>query len=131
MSENESSIISKPKYRKNDLYKKEQEDLLIQILQKIGINRNNLSIDKKHIENDENKEFIRNKKYEIKNFYCVNNWNSTKKGQNIELNTLRYMCRYNNIKINIIVKQIKEDKDRYLIQRIYNFLIPDEILNKL
>ena len=132
MSEIDSSIIiSKPKYRKDDLYKKEQEELLIQILKKIGINRNNLSVDKKHIENDENKEFIRNKKYEIKNFYCVNNWNSTKRGQNIELNTLRYMCRYNNIKINIIVKQIKEDKDRYFIQRIYNFLIPDEILNKL
>lgn len=132
MSENKSSIIiSKPKYRKDDLYKQEQEELLIQILKKIGINRDNLSIDKKHIENDENKEFIRNKKYEIKNFYCVNNWNSTKTGQNIELNTLRYMCRYNNIKINIIVKQIKEDKDRYFIKRIYNFLIPDEILNKL
>ena len=132
MSENKSSIIiSKPKYRKDELYKQEQEELLIQILKKIGINRDNLSIDKKHIENDENKEFIRNKKYEIKNFYCVNNWNSTKTGQNIELNTLRYMCRYNNIKINIIVKQIKEDKDRYFIKRIYNFLIPDEILNKL
>ena len=132
MSENKYSIIiSKPKYRKDELYKQEQEELLIQILKKIGINRDNLSIDKKHIENDENKEFIRNKKYEIKNFYCVNNWNSTKTGQNIELNTLRYMCRYNNIKINIIVKQIKEDKDRYFIKRIYNFLIPDEILNKL
>ena len=132
MSENKSTIIiSKPKYRKDELYKQEQEELLIQILKKIGINRDNLSIDKKHIENDENKEFIRNKKYEIKNFYCVNNWNSTKTGQNIELNTLRYMCRYNNIKINIIVKQIKEDKDRYFIKRIYNFLIPDEILNKL
>ena len=100
MSENKSSIIiSKPKYRKDELYKKEQEYLLIELLKKLGINKNNLLIQKNIIESEENKEFIRNLKEEIKKVYCVNNWNSTKTGQNIELNILRYMCRYNNIKI--------------------------------
>ena len=45
MSENKSSIIiSKPKYRKDELYKKEQEYLLIELLKKLGINKNNLLI---------------------------------------------------------------------------------------
>ena len=132
MSENKSSIIiSKPKYRKDELYKKEQEYLLIELLKKLGINKNNLLIQKNIIESEENKEFIRNLKEEIKKVYCVNNWNSTKTGQNIELNILRYMCRYNNIKINIFVNQKNLGKNQYEVTRIYNFEMPEEILNRL
>jgi len=125
-----SLIIIKPKYRKDELYKKEQEDLLLYILKNIGINKNNLSFDRKEIDTERNKEIIRSKKEEIKKIYCVNNWNSTKTGKNLEINTLKYICRYNNININITEKKIKED-NKYKTHRIYNFIIPNEILNYL
>jgi hypothetical protein len=127
MNENISSNETIKTLKKNELYKNEQINVLIQILKKIGLTKNNLSINKDDIENEENKDFIRNKKFEIKYFYYFSNWTAVISTKNFELNLLRYICRYHNIKISIFVNQ----KSKNEIIRLYNFEIPDEILNLL
>lgn len=125
-----SLIITKPKHRKDELYEREQEDILLYLLREIGINKSNFSIDRRDIESEKTKDIIRSKKEDIKKFYYVNNWNSTKTGKNLELNTLRYICRYNNIKIIGKEKKVTINGQRISL-RIYFFEIPDEILNKI
>lgn len=127
IEKNPNEILKTTHKKKDEMYKSEQINVLIQILKKIGITQQNSSINKDVIENEETKDFIRKKKYEIKYFYYFSNWTAVISTKNSELNILRFICRYHNIKINIFVNQ----KNKNGIARIYNFEIPDEILNML
>jgi hypothetical protein len=132
MSENNLSEInldeiSKKIHKKDQIYRNEQIDVLVQILKQIGLSKNNLSINKDDIESESNKIFIKNKKCEIKYFYNISNWTAITSTKNVELNILRCICRYHGVKINIFVSQNNQNG----FNRLYRFDIPPEIFEML
>jgi len=117
---------------KKELYYKEQYDILIKILNIIGINKNNNTVQKSYIENEEILTQINNLKNDILRFFSTRTWHATKTGVNIELNFIRNVIREFDIEMLSLEKRKKdEESNKTKSYRYFKFIIPENILKDL
>jgi hypothetical protein len=109
---------------KDDLYKDQQKQLLLKILEDIGITNENKIIRRIELESDEFNEKINRIYEDIKKYYKTSSWNSTKYGTNREMNILKNMCKYHSIVIDKIQKKRNVD-GKYVNDVHYKFDIPE------
>jgi ribosomal protein L13E len=69
------------KERKDDKYKKEQEEILIKIIRKIGISKDKRRFNREELERETIKDYINEMLDEIKRYYKMSNWRSIKNGK--------------------------------------------------
>lgn len=119
-----------PRKTKDFLYKNEQVNLLVKILDEIGINNNNLSITRDNFETDNFKIIIQKYESLIREYYTTRKWTSIRREGEIELNLFKNICRNNNIIIDKIQRKKKEN-DKLINVVLYKFSIPNEILNNI
>ena len=115
------------KKTKDELYKEEQKNIMKIVLDYIGINKDNKQINRDDLEKDEFKNKINEIMPEIKKYYKTSTWNSVKYGENKEINTLKTICKYNEIIIDKLQKTKKIDniEKKYAHYVIYKFYIPE------
>jgi len=112
--------------KKNIKYKTEQEEILNNLIKKIGFNKENNRVLKEQIETDEIKKYILSIQDNIKKYYAVGNWASIYKKTNIEMNIIRNIFKEHNIEILKIEKKRKNEENKYESYRVYVFLFPEE-----
>ena len=94
------------------------------------MNKERISINRSELEDEEIREKIKRMKDEIWKYYKTSNWNSCKYGKDQELNIIKNVCKYHNIKIYKIEKR-KSDGEKLRSYKIYEFNISEKILNEL
>jgi len=110
---------------KDEKYKKEQVEILKEILKEIGIREEKITISREELETEEFKGYMNEKYEEIKKYYKTTSWISVKKGLEKELNILKNICRYNGIIIDKIQRKKTKD-DKRINHVIYKFDIPED-----
>jgi hypothetical protein len=120
-----------PIHSKKDLYKNEQYDILIKLINIIGISKNITSIEKGDIEKQEILEKIDLLKDDIIKYFNTGNWYSTRKGDHTQVNFIRKIFKYFDIEGFSIERKKKDENNYYKSFRIYKFIIPENILNDL
>jgi hypothetical protein len=118
------------KERKDDKYKKEQEEILIKIIRKIGISKDKRRFNREELERETIKDYINEMLDEIKRYYKMSNWRSIKTWKEVELNLITNILKYNGID-TIKVDRKRKEGDKYKHYREYIFDIKDEILEKI
>lgn len=116
---------------KDKLYMKERENILIELINKLGINNTENRILRDELEKEEIREYIKNKFEEIKQYYSTSRWRSVYREENKELNIIKNIMREHKIEILKIERKRLKDNGKYEGYRIYIFEIPEEIKNKL
>jgi regulator of RNase E activity RraB len=111
---------------KDEKYKYEQKEILKEILEELGIKRDNLIISREELETEEFKELMKKKYERVKVYYKTTNWNSVKTGLEKELNILKNVCRYNGIVIDKIQRK-KTVEEKRINHVLYKFNIPEEL----
>lgn len=109
-----------PKLFKDEIYKNQQKETMIKILDFINVNSENRLIKREVLETESYKEFINNLLPDIKKYYCVSSWKSSFYGVEKEINILRTMARFHNICIDKIQKKKNVD-GKYINETIYKF----------
>ena len=111
------------KSTKDELYKIEQKNIMHQILEHIGINKDNKIINRDNLDNDNFKNKINELMPEIKKYYKTSSWNSVKYGEHKEINALKNMCKYNGIIIDKLQKTKRNDNidGKYSHYVVYKF----------
>jgi hypothetical protein len=118
------------KQRKDEKYSKEQEEILLKMLRKIGISKEKRRFNREELERECIKEGINEMIEEIKKYYKMSNWRSIKTWKEVELNLITNVLKYNGIE-TIKVDRKRKEGDKYKHYREYIFDINDEILNKI
>ncbi len=116
---------------KKKLYEKEQQEILIKLMNIIGIKKDNVNIEKSYIESEDVSIQINNLKDDVVKYFSTSKWCSVKLGSNIEINIVRNIFKYFNIEVISIEKKRKDESNKYRSYRIYKFIIPESILNDL
>lgn len=114
--------------KREKIYEKEREEILINIIKKIELRENRIL--KEELERETIKEYIHEKMEEIKKYYSTSRWRSVYREDNKELNIIKNIMREHGIEILKIERKRKkgEKNESY---RIYIFEIPEEIKNKI
>jgi len=112
------------KLKKNIQYKNERYEIYNNLLEKLGVNKENNRILKEDIEKDEIKSYIKEKLDDIKKFYSTGQWRSIYRENNVEMNIIKNIMRENNIEILKLERKRKNDDDKYHSYRIYVFMFP-------
>jgi hypothetical protein len=114
--------------KKSVIFKKEQQEIFVELLQKLGITKENNRILKEEIEREYIKEYIREKEEDIKKFYSACKWKSVGKENNLEINIIKNIMRENNVDILKLERKKKSEEDnKYHSYRVYVFMFPEEI----
>ena len=116
---------------KKKLYEKEQQEILIKLMNIIGIKKDNVNIEKSYIESEDVSIQINNLKDDVVKYFCAGKWASTRVGNHTEINIVRNIFKYFNIEVISIEKKRKDEDGKYISYRIYKFIIPESILNDL
>ena len=119
-------------FTKKELYQKEQYEILIKLLNIIGITKNNTTVQKSYIETIDILDNINSLKNDILKFFSTRKWHATKTGVNIEINFIRNIIREFNIEMLSLEKRKKdEESNKTKSYRYFKFIIPENILNDL
>jgi len=118
------------KQTKDMKYSKEQNEILMKIIKKIGITKDKKRFKKEELETEEIKNGIKEMLEEIKKYYKMSNWRSIKTWKEQELNLITNILKYNGIE-TIKVDRKRKEGDGYKHYREYIFDIKEEILNKM
>jgi hypothetical protein len=117
--------------KKEELYIKEREEIMLKILKIIGISKDRKRIRKDEIEKEEVRNQIKELMEDIRRYYKISNWRSINTWKDKEINIINNVLKDNGIEtIKIDKKRIGEDK-KYHNYREYIYEIKDEILNQL
>lgn len=115
---------------KSDIYETEQNNILKKLLREIGLQPDRLSIERSELESEIIKDKIRGMIDEIWKYYRTSGWNSCKYGKNRELNIIKNVCKYHNIKIYKVEKKKKEGS-QIKSYKVYDFNIDEKLKSEL
>jgi hypothetical protein len=115
------------KSKKDELYQSEQKNIIKNILEYIGINKDNKIVNRDNLDKDDFKNMINEMMPQIKKYYKTSSWNSMKYGQNKEINALKNICKSNGIIIDKLQKTRRADNIelKYCHYVVYKFDIDD------
>ena len=116
------------KETKDIKYSKEQKEILMKIIKKIGITKDKERCKKEELETEELKNGIKEMVEEIKKYYKMSNWRSIKTWKEQELNLITNILKYNGID-TIKVDRKRKEGEVYKHYREYIFDIKEEILD--
>ena len=116
---------------KKKLYEKEQQEILIKLMNIICIKKDNINIEKSYIENEEISRQINNLKDDVVKYFSAGKWLSAKTGNHTEINIVRNVFKYFNTEVISIERKRKDENNKYRSYRIYKFIMPENILNDL
>lgn len=115
---------------KDNLYVVQQREILLKMLKEIGISKGRVIIKRDDLNSEETRNKIKLMKDEIWRYYKTNSWNSCRYGKDLELNIIKNVCKYHNIKIYKLEKK-RNDGDKIKSYKVYEFNIEDELLSEL
>ncbi len=117
--------------KREEIYKKEREELLIELLKEIGVDNGEKRKLKDELEKDSIKEYVRSNNDRIKRYYSTSRWRSTYRNDNKEMNIIKNIMREHDIEILKLEKKKKLQDGIYESHRLYIFEIPEEIKQKI
>jgi hypothetical protein len=113
--------------KKSLLYKNEQKEILNKILKIIGINGNNIKVNREDLLKKDTEEEIKKLEDDIKKYYSISKFRSYIEGKDKYLNLIKNICKENNIEILKLqgkryIDKIEKKRETYVI---YQFEIKE------